>query len=419
VEPRVFPWTESRVSEHETIRTYKTGAVWRYVTSPVFFRDMVRAPFPGYSGNLDDLFWNEEDEDDTREMGRTIDALHAHDYYVEIVLYGAWLGIYLAFMQFEDALRCLASDTGLIRELVARIEAVNLKAIERYSALGADGFVWADDSGSDQSLLFSPRTYEELFFPAHKSWTARCHELGVIARMHSHGHIERIMDYIVDANIDVVHPVGPGDNNDLGLFKRRWGTRICINGGISKFIAEMPYDRMKTHIDSVLQTGLPGGGFIPCTEGGIPSMPAEKVDFFVKYLADALAKHRRKSEPAQAPLLAAPSRIEARWYGWVLKRNTPSHCDSYESIVSRDSRSDSGSWMLAALPIMARTCMPLRGPSLPRRDVEHVRSVVRFAGPGAHHEDIDESFRCPGFRIYPRNARLKNSSGNRFFRMMR
>jgi len=188
-------------------------------------------------------------------------------------------------MRCEDALASLAGDRGLVRELVGGIRAANLRAIDRFAALGADGFVWADDAGSGLDLLFSPRDYEELFLPAHASWAARCHDRGTIARLHSHGNIAKIMDAVVDAGIDIVHPLGPGDGNDLAAFKRRWGRRICLNGGISRFIARMSWDEG-------VRTGLPGGKVMPCTESGIPAMPAARVDAFVGYLADSLERHR-------------------------------------------------------------------------------------------------------------------------------
>ena len=109
--------------------------------------------------------------------------------------------------------------------------------------------------------------------------------------MHSHGNIAKIMDYIVEAGIDIIHPIGPGDNNDLDMFKRKWGNRICINGGFSKMIGRMDYEQIKEHIDSVLMTGLPGGGFIPCLESGIPHMDLAKMDYFLKYRNEALEKY--------------------------------------------------------------------------------------------------------------------------------
>ena len=74
------------------------------------------------------------------------------------------------------------------------------------------------------------------------------------------------MDDIVEAGVDIVNPVGPSDYNDLAMFKKRWGDRITLHGGISTKIRDMNDKEMREHISSVLAIGRKGGRFFPRTD---------------------------------------------------------------------------------------------------------------------------------------------------------
>jgi uroporphyrinogen decarboxylase len=100
--------------------------------------------------------------------------------------------------------------------------------------------------------------------------------------MHSHGYIVPLMDKIIETGVDILNPVGPGDNMDLAQLKQRYGDRVVLNGGISKYIEHMSHEEMERHIHDVIRVGSRGGGFMACSEGGIPyTFSQEDFRFYV------------------------------------------------------------------------------------------------------------------------------------------
>ena len=133
----------------------------------------------------------------------------------------------------------------------------------------------------------SPNTFREFLLPWLKQLASLCHDYGVPLHLHSHGHIERIMDDIVAAEVDMINPIGPVDNNDLAMFKDRWGDKITINGGISAKIGMMSPGEMKEHIYEVYKTGRIGGRFFPLGEGNVPLMDEHMFEYFLQLRHDA------------------------------------------------------------------------------------------------------------------------------------
>ena len=138
-------------------------------------------------------------------------------------------------------------------------------------------------------MLFSPDLFRTYVFPWLKDLADLCHANGVYFHLHSHGHIEKIMDDIVEAGVDIINPVGPSDYNDLKLFKQKWGGRITLHGGISTTISEMSTEEMRKHVRDVIAVGRTGGRFIPRTESGIPIMPLDKIQQYLEILQEERA----------------------------------------------------------------------------------------------------------------------------------
>jgi len=84
----------------------------------------------------------------------------------------------------------------------------------------------------------------------------------------------------------MINPIGPPDHNDLALFKRRWGDRITLCGGVSTLIDRMTDDEMRAHLAGVVAVGRAGGRFFPRTESGIPPMAPERIRFYLETLKE-------------------------------------------------------------------------------------------------------------------------------------
>jgi len=293
VSPRVE--TISRDDSHHLYR-YATGAVWRASYSPVFCREMVDYPIKA-PADLDGFVMpRAKDDVDCTEMARRVQAWKDAGYFVQGTVMGAWQAIYYLLTSFENILMWMAAEPAAARRLFELTSDYCLEASRLMLEAGVDAVFTSSDLGSGQGLLFSQSMFAEYVLPWLKELADLGHERGAILHLHSHGHIQDLMDDMVDAGVDLINPVGPSDHNDLAYFKANWGGKISIMGGISTTIAQMTVDEIDAHVAQVMEIGCRGSRFFPRTESGIPAMPVEKV---LAYL-DLLKQYRRMYGSAEA-----------------------------------------------------------------------------------------------------------------------
>lgn len=277
--------TVSRSETHHIYR-YETGALWHEKYDPVFCReavefpindvkDIVRFKMPEPTANMDNL-------------KKIVEAYKDAGYFVQGSVPGAWLGIYYYLTSFENILMWMAIEPEAAMDLFSMMGDYSLKASRILLDAGVDAIFTGSDLGAGRSLLFSPDMFYKYVFPWLKGLSEMCHGSGKILHLHSHGHIQDIMDGIVESGVDLLNPVGPSDYNDLEFFKENWGHKISFMGGISTTINSMTKAEIDDHVREVMEVGMKGGRFIPRTESGIPPMSKEMTLFYI----DTLKKYR-------------------------------------------------------------------------------------------------------------------------------
>jgi len=203
---------------------------------------------------------------------------------------GAWAGIYYYLTSFENILTWMAVEPEAAHGLFAMTSAYSLEAAEALLRSGVDDVFVASDLGTGSGLLFSPPMFHDYVAPWLRDLADLCHSYDAFLHLHSHGHIQDLMEGIVDSGVDLINPVGPSDRNDLALFKERWGDRICFMGGISTTIQTMTPQEVEAHVHEVIEVGRVGGRFFPRTESGVPPMSPEQARHYV----ETLTRERRR-----------------------------------------------------------------------------------------------------------------------------
>ena len=283
--------TLSKDATHHTYR-YETGAVWHESYDPTFCREALAFPVnsPG-----DALRFKMPDPAtpgrfDAEGATRRVRALQDAGYFVQANVLGAWQGIYYYLASFDNILMWMAMAPEAARALFDCTRRFSIETARRHLACGVDCIFTPSDLGSGRGLLFSESMFREYVFPWLKELADLCHAHGAYLHLHSHGHIQDVMDGIVEAGVDMVNPIGPSDHNDLALFKARWGDKITLHGGVSTRIAGMSEEAMRRHVEEVVAVGRVGGRFFPRTESGIPPMPLAKTRLYVDLLREARMK---------------------------------------------------------------------------------------------------------------------------------
>ncbi len=127
----------------------------------------------------------------------------------------------------------------------------------------------AEDMGSQESLLFSPKQVHEFLIPRMKRMIDLVHDAGAFVFHHSDGAVRAIIPDMIEAGIDVLNPVQwrcQGMERE-GL-KRDFGDRLIFHGAVDnqQTIAFGTVDDVRLEVIDNLRILGDGGGYIiaPC-----------------------------------------------------------------------------------------------------------------------------------------------------------
>ena len=178
-------------------------------------------------------------------------------------------------------------ELGALLDLLVEM---NLKAVERYARLGADGLFFCDDWGLQDRLMISPDAWRKLWKPRYARVYGAAHEAGLKTFLHSCGCIVEILDDLIEAGLDVIQ-MDQQQNMGLDLLGRRFGGRITfwcpvdIQAAMVHGSAEEIRAYCREMVDKL---GTPEGGFIakwygdPKSAGHTPEAIAAMSEEFVR-----------------------------------------------------------------------------------------------------------------------------------------
>ena len=135
-------------------------------------------------------------------------------------------------MGFEGALCALLTDPEECEAFFSKLcdfKIEQIRYLKKYYDI--DMVHFQDDWGSQKDLFFSPDIWRELIKPHVKRVIDAAHEVGVCFDMHSCGKIDRIVDEIIEMDVDVLDPVQPV--NDLVLWHEKFKDKVIFMGGLN------------------------------------------------------------------------------------------------------------------------------------------------------------------------------------------
>ncbi len=127
----------------------------------------------------------------------------------------------------------------------------------------------AEDFGSQEGLMYSPRQIREFFIPRMKRMIDLAHQAGAYVFHHSDGAIREILPDMIEAGIDVLNPIQwrcKGMERE-GL-KRDFGDQVIFHGGVDNqyTLAFGSVEEVRQEVKDNLRILGEGGGYIlaPC-----------------------------------------------------------------------------------------------------------------------------------------------------------
>lgn len=154
---------------------------------------------------------------------------------------------------------------GKLGRLIDVLVEMNLHAIERYAAAGADGYIFCDDWGLQDSLMISPKAWRAIWKPRYARIYEAAHQAGLLTFLHSCGYIVDILDDLIEVGLDVIQ-MDQQENMGLTLLGERFGGRITFYSpvDIQQTMAHGTLHEIRAYCrDMVHWLGRPEGGFIP------------------------------------------------------------------------------------------------------------------------------------------------------------
>lgn len=132
----------------------------------------------------------------------------------------------------ENFLIDMVNDKYMAKKLVDISVNHNIAIARNAIKMGADFIVLGDDYGTTIGPIFSPKSFEELLFPGLKTIVEEIKKTGAFVIKHCCGRINSLLDMIVDAGIDAIHPLDQTAGMDIAAVQERYKGKLTVIGGI-------------------------------------------------------------------------------------------------------------------------------------------------------------------------------------------
>lgn len=158
-----------------------------------------------------------------------------------------------------------------------------LEANERYfKAVGSemDGFFFGNDFGTQLDLLISPDMFDKFVLPYTRKFAELGHSYGYQVITHSCGAIGKVIDRLIDAGIDALHPIqAKAFDMDAETLAKRFKGRIAFMGGIDTqdLLMNGTPDEVRADVRRVKELLGPCLVVSPSHEALLPNVPPENV----------------------------------------------------------------------------------------------------------------------------------------------
>ena len=136
---------------------------------------------------------------------KDVEAKHAQGFYAKV----GWVNYFeraYSLRNYEDVLMDIAMmDAGFLR-FTRRMHEYNISLVERWLATGADAIQFADDFGTQASLLISREAFRAIYLPLYKELVDMTHRAGRHAFFHCCGHIAPLLEDFAEIGFDTLWP---------------------------------------------------------------------------------------------------------------------------------------------------------------------------------------------------------------------
>ncbi|MFQ5904351.1 MAG: uroporphyrinogen decarboxylase family protein, partial [Candidatus Binatia bacterium] len=193
-------------------------------------------------------------------------------------------------MGTENFFLSLMNKQDLVERMFEKIGNLQYRLIERICEYDCVGAVWmADDVAYAESLMVSPKILKKYLFPWYKKIGNLCRAKNLAYLYHSDGNLWEVMEDIVDAGFNALHPIEP-KAMDIKEVKEKFGHRLCLIGNIDLgyTLTRGTPQEVEEEVRQRIRDIAPGGGYCVSSSNSITEYVP--LDNF-KAMMEATLKH--------------------------------------------------------------------------------------------------------------------------------
>ena len=137
-------------------------------------------------------------------------------------------------------------------------------------ALPILGCISNDDWGFKTQPMLSPAQLRQYVFPWLKTVGDLCKKMDIPLIFHSDGNLTAVVDDIVAAGVNGLHPIQP-NAMDIITLKKNYGDRLCFLGNIDMDIMTRGTEKdVAELVMKNLRNIAPGGGYLLGASNSVP-----------------------------------------------------------------------------------------------------------------------------------------------------
>ena len=243
--------------------------------------------------DIENYHWPNPEEcdfsDTLKEIERTMAAGQA-------ILSGTWGTFFrttYCYFGMESCFIKMHESPELVNAVADRVVDFYLKANEKlYKLTGnkgggnkIDALFFGNDFGTQLDLFISPKHFDRFVMPYFSRLTAQAHKYGIKVVLHSCGSIYRVIPRLIEAGVDVLHPIqAKAKNMDAQYLAENYKDKIIFMGGLdTQDILPFGTPReVKQEVRRLKETFGPNYILSPSHETLLPNVPVENVAAMVE-----------------------------------------------------------------------------------------------------------------------------------------
>ncbi len=164
----------------------------------------------------------------------------------------------------EEVLINMAMEPEKMARLFFKLAEWSAACVENAGRSGVDVIQISDDWGQQDSLLFSPRMWYDLIYPATRIITDAAKKNNKPVILHSDGDITAILAGVKQLGISGLHPVQESAGMSVAATREKLGKGVCLMGGLDVVSALPGLNRqtIKEEVGRIFKEWKSSGAFI-------------------------------------------------------------------------------------------------------------------------------------------------------------